>query len=168
MTITQAYLKQRLHYDPETGVFTWLFYSDHPQKWNKKHAGKKAGALMTIGYILIRINKTPYLAHRLAFLYMTGQFPPHEVDHIDHDRQNNRWSNLRLATKTQNCWNRKAQSNNKTGFKGVSFSSEMGQYIATISVNGQQKRLGFYADPAEAHAVYSRAAKEYFGEFARS
>lgn len=168
MKITQAYLKQRLHYDPETGVFTWLPYSGHKQRWNKKHAGKIAGARMTIGYLLIRIDGQQYLAHRLAFLYMTGKFPPNQVDHKNYDRSNNSWANLRPATKQQNMRNRKAQKNNTTGFKGVYFHRQMNKYGARIKIGIKCKSLGLFDTAKAASIAYANAAHIYFGEFARS
>jgi len=99
--LTQAKLRDILWYDPETGVFIWL----RPPKHNSKLLGKPAGNTRPDGYTTIRINGEAYYAHRLAFLYMTGQWPEPETDHIDRNPFNDRWSNLREATSSLNKYN---------------------------------------------------------------
>ena len=121
--------------------------------------GKDAGT-KSKGYVYIVINKKKYLAHRLAFFYMTGSFPEKEVDHKDGNKDNNAWNNLREATPRQNMANRLASKRSKTGVKGVSFN-QSGGYQVHIS-------LGCYKTLEEAKAVYDEAAKKLHGEFHRS
>jgi len=169
--LDQATLKSILHYDPETGTWTWLKRSDVRPQWNGRWAGKRAGyARQATGggmYWSVRIYDWPFHSGRLAWLYMTGSWPAALVDHKNLDGLDDRWENLREATKTQNAANTAIGSRNKTGFKGVSFSKIAGRYRATIKDGGKQRWLGYFETPAEAHAAYCRAATEIFGEFAR-
>ena len=119
-----------------------------------------------LAYIKISINKKPYQGHRLAFLYMTGKFPHDLTDHIDGNGTNNKWNNLRLANRLQNLANRKINTNNTSGFKGVYFDKRDKRYYARIGFNGDLN-LGRFSTPEEAHIAYCKAAKEYFGEYAR-
>ena len=107
--ITQARLKELLTYDPETGYFT--------RNVNVKgaNAGERAGTITAKGYIAIGIDRKHYLAHRLAFLYMTGEWPKELVDHKDTIKINNKWENLREATNSQNKRNVGARKTNKSG-----------------------------------------------------
>lgn len=153
------YLKSILRYDPDTGNFIWVNHFGR-----RILAGSIAGALNK-GYVEIGINLKKYKAHRLAWFYMTGEWPKHYIDHKDRNKVNNKWENLREATKFQNQWNTKLSKNNRTGFKGVKFSQ--GKYAAGITVAGKGIYLGSRATPEEAHELYKEAALKYFGEFAR-
>ena len=97
--ITQARLKELLRYDPETGVFTWRATG------KGRRLNRQAGTVQATGYLTITIDWRIHLAHRLAFLYVVGDWPPNEIDHIDGDQSNNRWCNLRPATRSQNMAN---------------------------------------------------------------
>jgi hypothetical protein len=163
--ITQEYLKSAVHYDPETGVFTWLSRPDKELAWNNKLAGKIAGWDKD-GYRQIAINNKKFYSHRLAWLYMTGKMP-REIDHIDMDKSNNKFANLREVTSVQNQLNRRKHRDNKSGYKGVFFSSQKRKWQARIAVNKKDFHLGFFKTPELAHAAYCKAAKKYHGEFAR-
>lgn len=89
------------------------------------------------------------------------------VDHIDNNPFNNCRENLRLATHSQNVQNQKIHSNNTSGFKGVSFHKKRSRWQATISIKGKQKHLGFFQTLDDAYKAYCKAAKQYYGEFAR-
>lgn len=155
-------LRQRVSYDPATGAFTWLI-----------RRGVKAGAVpgseSQHGYLVITINRQKFYAHRLAWLYMKGELPECEIDHKDGDGLNNRFTNLRKATLSQNQRNSKMKSNNTTGFKGVFVDRRFQDrpYRARIFVNGKTLNLGRFGTAAEASAAYAAAAKAAFGEFAR-
>lgn len=97
---------------------------------------------------------------------MTGEWPVSQIDHIDGNPKNNKWSNLRLATNTQNSRNSSKPKNNTSGFKGVSFVSRLNKYRATIMVNRKSIHLGCFSDVKDAVLAYNEAAKSYFGEFA--
>jgi hypothetical protein len=157
--LTQQRLKELLNYDPATGVFTWLV-GGHGVK-----VGDVAGADNGSGYIRFSVDgKRGRKAHRLAWLYMTGEWPVGAVDHRDLDKANNAWANLREATNSQNQANKTGR--NSTGFKGV--YKDHNRFKAMISVNGKQIHLGNRSTPEEAHALYVAAANDIHGEFARS
>jgi hypothetical protein len=118
-----------------------------------------------MGYVLVGVDGPQYLAHRLAWLYMTGAWPDAEVDHIDGNRANNAWSNLRLASRSQNIANSGLRVTNTTGFKGV-FKARK-KFNAKITVNYKSVNLGNFDTKEEASAAYKRAAQAAFGEFAR-
>ena len=162
--ITQNELKEVLEYNPDTGVFTWKKVNS-----NRIKVGDVAGCKANNkGYIsiMIRINKKLYSAHRLAHLYMTGNFPPIDIDHINHNPSDNRWCNLRAATKSQNLANVKMHKDNTTGYKGVSCDKRINKYKAEIRHNGKRITLGYFDTPIEAHAAYKKKAIEICGEFA--
>lgn len=175
--VTQDVLHERLHYDPLTGVFVWHPLPEdpgsarrgtsNPQVWNNRYAGKRAGRIKKMrsgpSYVCIHLYGREYRAHRLAWLYMTGEWPSQEIDHRDVNGLNNAWGNLRLATTHQNHGNQGAAKRNTSGFKGVSFHKLRGRWRATIA----NKHLGLFDTPEEAHAAYCEAAQEYFGRFAR-
>lgn len=174
--LDQAMLHRILHYDPETGSFTWrvrpaeLFATKRACSiWNVRYAERTAGYRWAPGpnvtYRCIRIFDWPFLAHRLAWLYVTGAWPIALVDHRDLDGENNRWSNLREADKSQNGANTGAPRTNKTGFKGV--SRLKARFRANIKIDGRQCWLGSFVTAEEAHAAYCAAAKQRSGEFAR-
>ena len=132
--LTADFVRTILHYDPETGVFTWKERIDARPQWNGRYAGRIAGydwrATPNIVYRCIRILDFPFYAHRIGWLYMTGTWPTCEIDHKDTDGLNNKWSNLRPATKMQNAGNTHICPRNKTGFKGVSAASHCNKPIS--------------------------------------
>lgn len=151
-------LKKLVHYDPETGEFTWLVDRGRAKAGTKAKRGRSP-------YIELRIEGKLYLGHRLAWFYMTGEWPP-RVDHEDTNKRNNCWSNLREATHQQNLCNRGRNKNNTTGYKGV-YLLEPGKYKASIKENGKSKHIGIFDSPVAAHQAYSAAALRLHGEFAR-
>ncbi len=164
--LTATYVRFLLGYDPVSGAFVWLLREgDVP--FNAQYAGKQAGSVDKKGYRRIKIDARYHAAHRLAWLWMTGEWPPEEVDHINGNRADNRFVNLRLATKSQNQANARIRRHNKVGLKGVCYTPRQG-YHAQISHGGKVHNLGFFATAQEAHEVYVRAAKEKHGEFARA
>lgn len=161
--LTQERLKELLSYDPETGLFTRLVGRSGPNA----RAGDIAGCDNGKGYIRIYVDGKPYKAHRLAWFYMTGEWVP-EVDHENTIKSDNRWDNLRKATRGQNRGNTRAYKNNTSGLKGVSFNKRTARWAAQIQKDGVKVGLGYYATAEDAHAAYVIAAKKYFGEFARA
>ena len=160
--ITQEELKSLLNYDPETGLFTWLKANTRRVK-----AGDIAGTKSEYGYIRIRIKDKTYRAHRLAWLYVYG-VNPILIDHINMVRDDNRLVNLREADKSKNKLNMGKRSDNKSGFKGVSYSKQSNKWRAACSVNKKQVYLGLYETPEMAFDVYKSFAKKHHGEFYRA
>lgn len=154
--LTQEILKEIIHYDPDTGVFTWRrrakkwFKDDGKWKgWNTKFAGKEAGSVRKTcdgkGYVLISIFHIRYQAHRLAYLYMTGEFPQNQTDHIDGCGTNNIWVNLRDVTNSENSKNMRLRSDSPSGFTGVRWYKYYKKWNARISVNNKQIHLGYFS-----------------------
>jgi hypothetical protein len=152
MILTQAYLKQVLHYNPETGVWTW----QQSLSYNVK-AGREAGSRRPDGYLKIRIRGRAYYASRLAWFYMTGEWPI-EIDHIDRDPSNDRWENLREATSSQNKYNRSYGGN----LRGV-YCSGNGKWWAMV---GKGNYLGTFDSLEEAITARDTEAMKLAGEFA--
>lgn len=160
-------LKRRLHYNPETGVFTWL--ETHVHRLGKEAGSVKAGEVSKDGrrYRYINISGVPYRANRLAWFYMTGKWPDGDVDHENLIRDDNRWSNLRDATRAQNNVNSALPTHNKSGFKGVSFDKANKKWVAQMSVENRTVKIGRFATPELAAEAYRAAIVARFGEFAR-
>ena len=169
--LTAEYLRSILHYDQETGFFTWLERADLPEgaarnRWNGRFPGQRAGYLKSFkhtSYLVIRINGQPYRAHRLAWLYVTGEWPSGEIDHEDGDGLHNWFINLRDATRAQNSGNTRRRSDNTSGFKGVGRKGK--RWVARVMIDGRKLHLGTHDTPEEAHVAYVEAAKKHFGEF---
>lgn len=155
-------LLSALEYDPNTGIFRWS--SNAHDRVKNKQAGTQNGN----GYIRIALAGKRYYAHRLAWLKFYGEMPDGEIDHINGIGNDNRIANLRLAQRSENAANQGKRSSNTTGFKGVSWSLSRKKFVAQITVNKKNKFLGHFSNPSDAHAAYTRAAKEFFGEFHKS
>jgi hypothetical protein len=134
---------------------------------NKISAGAIAGCRQSRGYWHIRISRRLYMVHRLAWLYVTGEWPMGHIDHINGDRSDNRFVNLRVATNSENARNSRRRINNACGYKGVHYKKRLNKFVAQIHVDGGVYHLGVFKTAFEAHPAYYRAAKERFGAFAR-
>jgi len=177
--LTAEQLRSLLHYDPDTGQFRWKEGIAH---WR---AGLPAGTIAWTGtnrrpytvlgigttserrYAEVGIRKNLYKAHRLAWLYIYGEWPDREVDHINGDGTDNRIVNLRLATPTENGCNRRRRKDNTSGIKGVSWSKRNQMWLAHISYRGKQYHVGLFYEKEEAAAAYAEAARALHGKFAR-
>lgn len=163
--ISHAALKKLLSYNAKTGLFRY-----RRRYCQKGRIGKEAGGINSCGVYLyrsIQIYKKRYLAHRLAYFYMNGEWPKALVDHRNGDTLDNRWSNLRASNKKQNGANAKLSKRNAVGYKGVSLSNAGKPYRAVIRPDGKQIYLGQFNTAEEAHAAYMRAAEKHFGAYAR-
>jgi hypothetical protein len=161
--ITAERLREALHYEPATGVFTRSIRTANCVK-----VGDVTGCLGARGYLDIRIDGRLYRAHRLAWLYMTGEWPKSEIDHINGIPADNRFCNLREATRSQNIANERKHVDNTSGFKGVSlktFKSGNCRWQARI-INRKDMHLGYYNTQERAFIAYIFAAWDHFGDYA--
>ena|SRR3990167_376480 len=160
--LTHERLVEVLNYDPMTGLFSWRKRLAQIVK-----VGAIAGSINGSGYRQIRIDGRVYKAHRLAWFYIHGEWPAHDMDHAAGRRQDNRLEKIRPATRSQNRANIGKHRNNTTGFKGVLFVRPH-RWRAVIKCEKRRYHLGYFDTPEEAHAAYAEKARELFGEFARA
>jgi hypothetical protein len=154
--MTQDELKSLLHYDENTGVFTWK------NSIGRVKSGSVAGSKDVRGYLKIGLKGKNYSAHRLAWFYKYGFFPLNEIDHVNGIRSDNKISNLREASRVDNNQNRRiAHSSNKTGFLGVCFHKKANKFQATIRINKAIKHLGYFDSAEKAHEVYLSAKRKH-------
>ena len=153
--LTQAKIKELLHYDQDTGEFTWIVKRSGARKC------RQAGNISNRGYRMIGINGTLYSAARLAFLYMTGDFPDNQVDHVSHVREDNRWSNLREATQQENSHNLPKFTTNTSGYTGVSWHKRINRWISRIRVDGNDIHLGNFTKLHDAIEARKQANVKY-------
>ncbi len=158
--LTAERVRDVLNYDAETGIFTWRI--SRP----KARAGCVAGCLDRGGYRLIMVDGKLYKAHRLAWFYSYGVWPEDDIDHVNGDAGDNRLSNLREATRSQNNCNTGKQRNNSSGRKGVYLHRAAGKWAAEIRFNRKREFLGLFYTVEAAAAAYEAAAKRLHGEFA--
>lgn len=148
---SQSILHSLLEYNPITGGFARKITSGRNDRWK---AGTTAGSLSKDGYINISIGGVIFRAHRLAWVYMTGEQPTEHLDHKNHNTADNSWANLRQATPTQSSENRRVQKNNKLGAKGV-HALKNGRYRVRVN----RVHIGCYPSAEIAKAAYDAAAK---------
>ena len=157
---TRSYLEQFLRYDPETGLLTWVSAGAHRRR--------EAGWVTEKGYLRVTLHGTHYRATHLIWLLMTGEWPTAQVDHIDNNKTNNRWENLREATNSQNNMNKGVRSDNTSGYKGVYWDSWKHKWRAEIYVNRKKIYLGAYIEIEDAIKAYEEAALKHHGEFRKT
>lgn len=158
-----GYLKSILDYDPASGMFRWNVAMNGRIK-----IGQVAGTLSQDGHRKILIARRVYLAHRLAWFYVTGAWPRDQIDHRNNDPDDNRFDNLREATRLQNNANCRVRKDSGTQVKGVHWHKRTRRWYALIRMNGKSVHLGSFATVEAAKAAYDKAARRRFGEFARS
>jgi hypothetical protein len=160
MLITCERLKELLNYDPESGLFTRLTSN---YRWK---AGCVVGSFdrsksSTAGYVKVFVDGKRYKAHRLAWLYMTGEWPE-DIDHTNHVRHDNRWCNLRSVDQSENTKNRTMNKNNTSGFRGVHWYKPSGKWMAYINTSpGKRKNLGYFDSLIDAVATRLRGESQY-------
>ncbi len=169
---SSEYLSECLEYFPETGELRWKarpYHHHHIEgeikRFNSNYAGNEAGRIKHDGYRELRLDGKYYSVHRIIYKMVTGEDPVALVDHINGDKSDNRWVNLRDASHTQNNHNRRVGRNNTTGYKGVSKLKD-GRYKVSIRVgNNKRLHLGYFLDLNEAAKAYANAAQKHHGEF---
>ena len=129
-------------------------------------SGAQAGGKNVAGYVVIRVDGESLYSHRLIWLYMTGAWPLKEIDHINGIRDDNRWVNLREATRTQQLHNTAKRSDNKSGYKGVHLHKE-GVWRTRLKIGGKIIELGLYDAPEKASEAYKKASVKYLDGYAR-
>jgi hypothetical protein len=177
MTHIDDLIKRAVQYDPASGNFTWLertpdmFEPSHNElitytpecrcrKYNTRYAGQTVKININIqGYAYFRMFRKIYAAHRVAAFLMLDRWPIC-IDHIDGDRTNNVWSNLREVTLHENSKNQKKRSTNTSGVTGVHFSKQCGKYIASIRQNHKLIYLGIFERLEDAAKARLKAQQE--------
>lgn len=165
MELTPEVVRELLHYDPETGIFTWRarkgcwFKRDRDRiAWNAKHAGRRAGTVWAspnTGFKRRHISllgKTR-LEHALAWLWMRDEPLPDQIDHRSRDGTDNRWCNLRSSTNAENCRNRSMRQTNRSGVTGVGWYAKCSKWRARCTLDGKTHHLGLFAEMSEAEAA---------------
>lgn len=150
-------LSELLNYDPETGIFTWNVDRKRVRK------GDISGCPDKAGYLQIGIDGKLYLAHRLAWFYIHGQWPSLEIDHINRDKADNRISNLRLATRRENIINKAPSKINRSGVTGVYWNKASRKWHAQIYANGKRHSLGLFTQKELAVEARKHAEIIHFG-----
>lgn len=158
--ITVSELKELINYDPDTGEIRWK--KGRPGA----SSGNLAGTLKPSGYVIVLIKRKLYRAHRIAWFYMTGEFPTKEIDHINGNKSDNRFCNLRLADKTQNNWNKKVRKDSKVGIKNVLYFPNFKKYYVRINANKQKHQFGPFDTIEEAAKVAEAQRAVLHAEFA--
>lgn len=165
MTREQQKLREQVDYDESTGAFTWRVSG----RGRFKRAGAPAGSRASRGYLRLCVEGLgEHYAHRLAWLYVTGEWPPEQIDHINGDRSDNRISNLRACSLQENRRNTIGIPTRRkySRFKGVT-KDKYGRWCAQITRDGVGIRLGPFDTEEAAASAYREKAKEVHGEFAR-
>lgn len=155
-------LHRILRYDPVTGVWTWL----HPETMNKKPISAVAGTISVHGYRIITFEGVKYRAARLAWFYMTGEWPAEEIDHENRIKDDDRWINLRDASRSENSLNRDLQSNNTSGARGIHWNIEKEKWYMAVKKDGVSHFGGNFDFLDEAIEARNLLALELQGPFA--
>lgn len=164
-----------LSYDEKTGR---LYWRERPQRffqsarcanvWNAKYSGKEAFTTTSPnGYKQGAICGKNFFAHRVIWCLKTGSWPSFDIDHINRDRCDNRWCNLREATRSENMRNALSRAGASSRFLGVSWASDRQKWVANITQNRRAKHLGYFDQEERAALAYDAAAKAMHGQFAR-
>ena len=149
-SLTQERLMSLVSYDAETGVIAW------------RRNGRRAGWRHYGGYRNVRVDGVTYSEHRLAWLYVHGQWPAADIDHINRVRDDNRLANLRPATRSENCQNQPVRSTNRSGVTGVYYHSCARKWVASINIDKKQRHLGVFDTAEHAAAARKSAEQQYY------
>lgn len=150
--LSQNELKRSVNYDRNTGIFTRIAGT------KASKSGSILGSKNSDGYLQIMINRKRYKSHRLAWFYVTGEWPKDQIDHINHDRCDNRFSNLRNASSSINSKNMSKFKNNTSGYNGVGWNKAKKKWHSYIRIDGKLKTIGYFNNIKD--AAYARIITE--------
>lgn len=182
MTIPVLTLREALKYNPEDGKFIWRerpihhFSNDNrwsaaesQARWNKMYSWRPALTQKNCksGYMTGVVASEGVLAHRIAWAIVMGRHPKDTIDHKNGIRDDNRFINLREATRAEQARNTSSSRGSTSEYLGVSFRVDRGRWRANIRANGKQKHLGYFDNEIDAAKAYDQASLKYFGEFSR-
>jgi len=180
IAVSPEIVRQILRYDPAEGKLFWLprlaelfpdgrFGSERAcASWNARYAHRQAfTTLHASGYLMGDIFNRKYLAHRVVWALVMGVWPTADVDHKNGVRSDNRWDNLREATRTENNRNTSSRAGSTSQYLGVSWDKDCGRWRAIISVNGTNKHIGSFPREDAAALAYDAAARKHHGKFAK-
>jgi len=155
-------LEKHVSYDPETGTFRWL-------RLDSKRIGKQAGYIDKKGYRRIEICNRAFMAHRLAWFYMTSQWPKYSIDHINGDKDDNRFCNLREATNAENKRNGPPRIDSRSQLKGIYRDNRTGRWVVKLQLAGdnRQSYCGTFTELADAIVCSNSHIASGHGSFAR-
>lgn len=168
--LTQQRLRELLDYDPITGCFWWREQEATNSSANgprNRWAEQEAGATTVQGYRIVSVDNERFRACRLAWLYMTGEWPTNDIDHRNGNQADDRWENLRSATKAQNMQNAKMRADNKSGARGVSWNKRKQKWHVRVNADGMMYHCGYFDDFDKAVAVRDAKAIQLHGAFVR-
>lgn len=159
MKLSQASLREQLLYLPEKGEFWWIAAR------KGRDLTRQAGTINNFGYRVIMLNGHRYVASRLAWLYMTGNLPAQEIDHINRNQSDDRWINLREVSRSENACNTATRIDNASGYRGVCWDKQKLKWKVQVSVKGGKRIQKHFEDINSAVDFYKSKAEELFGEF---
>jgi hypothetical protein len=168
-------LRQLLRYEPETGKLFWLRRPDSmfpdarvAASWNARFAGEEAFCTLDAkGYWTGQLLGAKRKAHRVIWAMQTGAWPEADIDHENRIRNDNRWNNIRPASRSENMFNRAANAGTKSGLKGVTWHEPNRRWRARIAINGKSTLLGYFATKEAAAEAYRAASERLHGAFGR-
>lgn len=155
------YLRQRLRYDPESGKLYWREFKGAALRWRSRWANKEAGTTSRYGYRIVNVDNVFLRVHRVAWAIVHGAWPTKDIDHIDHDRENNRIKNLRSVDREDNCRNSSLSKRNTSGFSGVTWCKRTQKWQAQIAPNRRNIFLGRFSAKNDAIAARKAAEVKY-------
>ncbi len=158
--ITPELLRQMFNYDSAAGHLIWLNRHDRDNAWNARYAGKVAGCINSQGYVVVVINAKIHNAHRIMWAIYHGEYPKHNIDHINGNRTDNRICNLRDVSNKENLRNQKLRVGNKSGSHGVYRMRDCDRWSAEIRVDGKKIHLGLFKNRLDAIEARKKAEKD--------